>query len=946
MDTKHIAQLLQDTKFQNRLAKRIKRQFITCRYIGDIAINEDEYIVLKAYLRSICNKYLNTSERYIVSPVFAVALVQIGIRLYDGSFWPHVEREIGIGLPGSYQKWIGRSFYKTLEKYEKYKVAENEMMNNVLLHCFITNHYADDLFDFLFAYYQIDLERDLSSNSKEMRDYLIQSMTSGENTNRAYKIKKHTSDAVAFNPRGCKIRVGKILRFMDDALFYGVYPKTSQNRVTQLFCKWADQSQKFEQAKRAVSGLTQKGEKRYSSPFLHYNGKFKTFELILPPQYIHLAANETLPALSWKIIYSDNEKYVDAEPENCVTGCKTQVVTGIEIPSASIFDSIRVELVKNSTEEVHKFTNIRESCVRFFDENWSLVNYTDTLPAGNAFAFTHIGDVLCSDSDAIYHCERLNGLNLYSLELIKGDIIRIPDGRALPVGNRLEEGVLKNSLKSGVYVISKGEKRLIFSAVPSIYFRMNPSQENGTLLRINGSKYRFDIEKAIKCSTQDKSDEYGYILKLSDYIKSDGIYQVNLDVPNSRKVYDYTFAVINHFDYNYVDAPFIYEKEGKIVFSVDGTILGDDQSKYLGNNSFLFRIDPDVDYLPFTYQATNESLSLRVYLPAFKYRFDDGAWSIEKPEEMWYTEFPKMIYLKYPDDTVTMGMPPLMSDDSEDGEYSVKFEKSKEKHLFVCDTRKMLSWFGFEDIIRPLSLHFDSVSFEFLRIVTHCFLANPECQIVEDRQNSSLWFKSSIIGFADCAADVYLNGDLIAEKVEVNSNGLRLKVPFISGKYRIDYFEADEEDDFGSPDYRFFDSRACIYKNTRDLSNKTIRITRVIQRKEKNSIFHSPEYSVSEDTVVSNIQIASDEPDCFIGVLSSASLPGIQVKIVFDDIDKMKSGTLYFWSKEDENYIEFMYDKAKKALTLSEDESVSSSEAQNRYLMLYYDSYYCNFEIK
>lgn len=220
MDTNHIAQVLQDKKLQKHLNTKINRQFKTCRYIGDIVISEDEYIILKAYLRSICRKYLNTSERYITSPIFAVALVQIGIHKYDGRFWPHVEREIDMELPGSYQKWIGRSFYKTLEKYNKYKVAENEMMNNILLHCFITNYYASDLFDFLFAYYQIDLERDLTSNSKEMRDYLMQSMASGENTARAYKIKKHTSDAVAFNTRGCKIRVGKILRFMDNALFY------------------------------------------------------------------------------------------------------------------------------------------------------------------------------------------------------------------------------------------------------------------------------------------------------------------------------------------------------------------------------------------------------------------------------------------------------------------------------------------------------------------------------------------------------------------------------------------------------------------------------------------------------------------------------------------------------------------------------------------------------
>lgn len=946
MDTNHIAQVLQDKKLQKHLNAKINRQFKTCRYIGDIVIGEDEYILLKAYLHSICKNYLNTSERYITSSIFAVALVQIGIHKYDGRFWPHVEREIGMELPGSYQKWIGRSFYKTLEKYNKYKVAENEMMNNILLHCFITNYYASDLFDFLFAYYQIDLERDLTSNSREMRDYLMQSMASGENTARAYKIKKHTSDAVAFNTRGCKIRVGKILRFMDNALFYGLFPRTSQNRIAQLFCKWADESKKFDQAKKAIAGLTKRGEKRYSSPYLRYNGSQNRFELVLPPQYIHLATNEELPNLHWKIAFSNVEKTLEAEPENCVTGCKTRIVSDIYIPSDNIFDSIRIELIKNDAEVIHKFTNIRAACIRFFDNNWELIHYTDALPIGDAFAFTHTEDALYTDSDAVYNCEYLNGLNLYSMELIKGDIIRLPDGRALPVGSALEDGLLKNNLKNGVYVMREGVKHPVFSAVPSIYFRMSPAQERGTLIRINEEKYRFDIARAIKCNTQDKTDEYGYILRMSDYIKTDGIFRVNIDIPNSRKANDYSFAVINQFDYKYEDAPFIYKKEGKITFSSSGMILGDEHSEHIANNSFVFRIDPDIDYLPFTYQTANENLALRVYLPAFKWKFDDGAWHTERPEEIWHAEFPKMIYLKFPDDTVCLDMPPLMTDDNEDAEYSIKVEKNKEKHLFVCDTRKMLSWFGFEDIIRPLSLHFESISFMFLRVITHCFLANSECQIVEDRPSRKLWFRSSIIGFSDCVADVYLDGILIAEKVEVKSNGFKLSIPYTSGKYRIEYFEADEEDDFGAPDYRLFDAKECNYKNARDLSGKTIQIVSVTERRQKGSIFSSPEYVLHENVTVSSIQASSNEIDSFTGVLSCDTLTPLQVKITFENPDNMKVGALYFWSDEDEEYIEFMYDKIAGILVLSEDESISSSDAKNRYLVLYEDSYYYNFRIK
>ena len=46
MDTNHIAQVLQDKKLRKHLNTKINRQFKTCRYIGDIVISEDEYILL------------------------------------------------------------------------------------------------------------------------------------------------------------------------------------------------------------------------------------------------------------------------------------------------------------------------------------------------------------------------------------------------------------------------------------------------------------------------------------------------------------------------------------------------------------------------------------------------------------------------------------------------------------------------------------------------------------------------------------------------------------------------------------------------------------------------------------------------------------------------------------------------------------------------------------
>lgn len=941
MDKQHIIEMLQTKKTYEKLSCRIKRQFPSCRYIGDITINDGEYEILKKILSKICENHLNSCEKYIADPLFAVALVQIGIRFYDGRFWPHVQHEINRELPGPAQKWIGRSFFYTLKKYNKYSVAENEMMNNILLHCFITEHYAADLFDFLFAYYQYDLERDLSRNNKDMRDYLMQSMSRGENTVRAYRIKRHTADAVSANERGCRIRVGKILRFMDNALFKGIYPNTSQNRVAQLFCKWAATSKKFDTAKKSVVGLTKGGVKRFRTPYIHFDGRTETFYLVFPQQYIHLGSDEEIPKLSWKVRFGDTGHIMEVKAESCVTGCKTQKTEDFSIPTEYLYEKITIELIKNDVKAVHKFF-IHASCTRFFDDDWDLINYVDHLPEGQAFAFAKTGDLLLSDSDkTIFGCERMLDMDLYNLTLSKGDVLRLPDGKAVSVGKTLEEGIMQSYLLSDVYMMDNDLKVPLYSSVPSVYFQMDQSQEIGTLIQINNTRYRFDIEKCLKCSTQNKSDEKGYILKLSDYITDNGIHRIIIDIPGSRKIHDYTFAIIHGFSFEYEGAPYVFKEIGTIHFAGECEIYGNECSRRISDDTFLFDILPNVDYLPFTIKTKTGEFLISVHAPVFKWKFDDCDWEISKPEEIWHTEFPKFIYLKFPASSVILEMPPLMTDDSEneENEYSIAVGKNKEKDMFICDTRKISSWFGFEEILRPLSICFETYpAFKFADIVTRCFIADKNIKVIEDRKNMILHFKCNIIGFADCVADVYRNDELIAEKIPVYANGLKLNSPFISGKYRIDYFEIDDEDDFGFADYRKFASKVCIYTNEYDLSEKTVLIEKVMEHTEKASVFAPAVYTLTQKLLVTEIKLSSDEAGVYYGVLTISGQASVKVKFGFYN-GGTKEAEFLFWNDEEEEYIEFLYDTQTHRLVKCEDPSLTAAQARLRYIPLFNDEY-------
>ncbi len=162
--------------------------------------------------------------------------------------------------------------------------------------------------------------------------------------------------------------------------------------------------------------------------------------------------------------------------------------------------------------------------------------------------------------------------------------------------------------------------------------------------------------------------------------------------------------------------------------------------------------------------------------------------------------FRSRIEIKAPDDSITFSMTPILLDsddlDSENESFSVSFPKSKEQHLFVCDTRKIISWFGKEEAKRILYVTTDTMRFSFATVVTRCVVNNVD--IIEDRATGELIFKSNISGFSNCVADISFCGEVLAEKVPITTAGIRLRVPFRTGYYTIIYYEwDDEEDDFG-----------------------------------------------------------------------------------------------------------------------------------------------------
>lgn len=925
-----------------KLKHRIQKEFEKCTYIGDIKINDEEFdLLMDEFRKYVGILFEMANKKPTTSQIIAVALVQIGIRYYDGSLWPHVKRILNIDLlNGVQQGIIGRCFIDTLKKYDKIHVEEHELRNNILMHCFITKYYADDLFDFLFAYYQIDLDRDLSRNDRKMRDLLMSSMQKGENSSRAYKIKRHTADAVSVNERGCKIRVARILRFIDNALFENSLPVNSQNRISQLFVEWANNSAKFNKEKKHMQGLGKRGKKRYSTPYIHFNIRNECFEIVIPSQYIMLNIDEELPDI--KFIITIGEKDIELSPTliGSVTGCKTEKQV-IKINPIDIFSNIKLTIVKNEDTNVRNFI-IKKDQTRFFDTSWEMLHITEHLPTGSIYAFTNKNNKISSHD--ILDKENIMGLDLYSFHLSAGDILKLSDGRILSAGKRLEEGLLPYGIVNGASLTEKDSQIPIYSKTPTVYFRMNESKEKGTIISINNNIHRFDLLKIEKFDNNN-SAEKEYLLNLSGYISEDGVYDITIDIPNNKKKHHFTFSLIKDLSFDFKNAPYIFKSKGVIEFNDSLSINPAIPCILTKCNPFEFEINNKDEKLSFEVKSKDKQFIINIDLPIFKWKFDDDDWQIQKPKEIWHKEFPKWIYLKYPADEVKFSMPPIILDDIDDDEefsFFTSFAKSKESDMFVCDTRKMFSWFGADDPIRPLSICFDeSESFVFANVFTRCFILDSN--IVEDREKNCLIIKSDIVGLSDCAVDVYFNEELIAEKKEVTTGGVKLYVPFSTGRYKAIFYEwEDVEDDFGLgfSDYKKFEIKNYRYINRNSITGKNILI-QSLERSNKSSVFGPDLFQFSNNYVVTDIKDSAEGCNCYEGYLSINN----DTINVFIELLNNNCAYISFYSDEDECYLDFLYNKAENSLEKDQDPSISNSQAKKIYEFIEPDIWKFNIKI-
>ena len=919
---------------EQKLMRRIDREFDKKRLIGDISINDEEYRILLGYLAEKLRWLRARRMESIYDRMLSTALVQIGIRKYDKNFWSHVKEELHLSRwDQSDQTVLGKSFIRTLKAHRKYMLNESDRRSaNILLHGFVSDFFAPKFFDFLYAFYTIDLERDLSRLNRDTMHDLIEVMQRSDNTGRTYFLVEQTADAVRLHIRGARTRVRRYLKLIDHAVWNEPLPEKSQNRLTRRFLEWASGSEDIKNAQRKGSGT--RAKKQFSAPYLKYSQKTEKFRLILPSQLVRFQENMDF---SWKIAYPDRTEHYALNPfqqgKQGVTGYKTEE-RSVQLRDADILQKITITLMNG--DAVLRTFQIKESMIRFFDMDGDLVP-ADRLQTGYLLSVSKADHLPVSST--LQHQDQRNGLCYCIYDMQDGDMIFLEGMQPIAVGNRVTNGLLPRGHVPGVsHITSDGNSLPVYSAAPLLTFSLPEHRVKGTALLLNGEKIplcRNDnmIPGAMQFPLMDGTDQAGIMLPVTSLgcIKN-GVYRLELDIPgrNSRSVYQ--FLLIHGFRYTFADAPYNFTTNGTLcvpdTFSLSGL------PKEHTGNQFEYKVELNAESS--TVSAKWGEYILAFEVPLFRYRFAGENWMIAAHQDIWHSDFQTMLEVQAP------GSQLIFSIDNSEDDRSETFRKTISDQLFHCDLNRFLSWIDREQPVRTISVQFseNAKKHQFVRIVTKSILFSG--LIKADAKNHQIIGEFVIKGKSEYYADLYYKEECIAEKVPLIDGRFTVETKFRTGTYTAKIFEAEEDESgFGCYYYEIGNRNLEVIDPT-DLTGKTVLI------KKLEPIDNPESYMILfYKYLITNLKKA-DEPDSYWGKMIVKTDAGtikatFPVRLTIPDTYDLTTGYVDF--DDEGEMVAFIYDSVKRIIIKYEDQRKGKSVRYRRYdPVIYQDAYVYRFE--
>jgi len=810
--TKHLlasinARVLSEKeKFYIRVGKEFEKTVL----IGDIRISEKEEGYLKSYMKNALLFMMKNRRMYHHDKVFAFGMVRVALKHYASNrFWPYVKEEYGVTVLGTDQSIINTAFKATMEKYGKlYFDEESNYVQNMCMHTFVCDKCADQLFDYIFEFWRVDLNRSMENmvdeDEKNYFDVLIEEIESNKDEG-VQDIMVHTSMALKMNPIGCKNRFRRILKMIDKSYWDNADYSKSENRLSILFNRWVNNKNSLfykdikSSYERRRSG---RGEKLLSRPNIQYDARNQSFSIYMPKQILRNCTIEERPI--WRVLI-DGKEFTQIEP-SLIQG-KASLYTkecSINIYKKDIYSKIEVLLQSNKANYYRR--TIKASDCRFFNFKGRNVDPDyGYLSKDTCLAFVKKEQNLTYLNNDFIEKEQFDSFStIYSFEPKEGDVFILPNNHALPVGRILTEGIVGSGRVEGTVAQYNGETYEITSDRERLFFRTSKERFNGTSIKLYDADKEIYFGKVsskeyVEFHLDDAIEEiYGYLIDFHDYVEKDGIYRIELNIPGSG-IRGYAVCYIKGFRYRFVDAPYVFTEVGEITFPAKMQIKTNkdwETNTFEKALAFNFEESEDNEYvrdrqLHVVYALDEKEIDLNFELPVlyWKYKKEDN-WEFKKPNDIYLRDVPNRIYVSGRVNLSNAKMFIQNGDDLENSEINSAFDNDENEYYFrMIDIKGNLN----RDLVsRILCVLIENKSYKFQNIVCRSFAKAKN--ITGDFNTNRIYGNYDIIGSSDYLVSIYYEDKKLDDNIPVENGKFVYEGDVKEGKYRIELYEVEEDE--------------------------------------------------------------------------------------------------------------------------------------------------------
>ena len=903
------------------LQNYIVEQFDSQPILGSIELDEKEYQMLIDYLS---RTYLGKARSGLglgVDKVVCIAMVQIALRCTGTAYWPIVAKTLGIAQTTEMTTTLGKCFLRTMKNFKKATYATSEYVASIKLHSFVSNAYIGRLFDFLYAYYELDLGRNLEfANLEELRNLMI----SGEYFSRKQMILQQTIDALKLIPEASLNRLKTYLGWIDSAFWIQGWQPDHDDRFSRAFVEWCAKKDEFNGKWSVSESSRRQGKRMHSRPTLSLDVRNGQLNLILPVQQLPFDCDDKV---GWKIVDGEGKQHnLVCNLIESITGCRTDEQIQ-EISKTGLLNEISLEFY-NGDRIIRSYT-IPEDCVRLFNAQGLLITGKRIQP-GSVFVVTHPDSCMETESESIV--QKFGPWNLQLVELQEGEAVIFPDNTLAVVGDDATEGICGGHPIIGAMVHKKGSDTFyqVYGQFPSFLLKVSETQFAKTRFQINDHFLNAEEVRYRQLILHERTTDTGYLVTLPLPSREFQLCHINISVPGDGHIRDWTFCYWPNFVFSFDNGkcalPYWDLPRGAVRVNTPIPMRGEGVEKNpnsSGEYGFLINANPRPLSLDFDWSY--EVWTLELDVPVLAWRREEAPWQMTPIGEIWNKDFPEAIDIRTQSSEVCL----YVDNDGRQNGQSIFFRRRKDESFIHCDLLALQQWFTRDRIMHSVYISIDGTVFSFATVYCRSYVVSGRLEA--HYANNELQGNFEIIGMGNYSVTLLHEQEEILTQVPVTNGMFTAQAPLKSGLYTAILYEG-VEDEFGFDVIWDEIGREKVrLLNPGDLTGASMVI------KHLDTLNEQPE-ELGLRLGFYHVKLtarAESEGVAYTGVLQDTSgsmQKTLPVFVEYPDLDVIDHCKIHFL--EDGEWLPFLYDYSQKRIITEENRNVPFMERYRRYVAL------------